>query len=118
MSLWIQALQEFNHGRTKYIVPKRGTPEYESVMDIMQRLRNQQQGEGIRSKIKSIAKKAYNIFDAIFGGIRTTASPAIKKMINEMGHLEVVQMNVCRSPIESTYKGILISSLAGNLRSD
>ena len=37
MNLWRQALQEYNSGK-KYSIPKKGTPEYDEVKKIQDKL--------------------------------------------------------------------------------
>jgi hypothetical protein len=32
---WLEALKIFNKGRSKYMIPMKGTPEYEKVKSIM-----------------------------------------------------------------------------------
>jgi hypothetical protein len=32
---WLEALKIFNKGRCKYVIPKKGTPEYDKVKSIM-----------------------------------------------------------------------------------
>ena len=39
MNKWLRALKIFNKGRKKWIVPKKGTPEYKKVKQIMAKLK-------------------------------------------------------------------------------
>jgi len=32
---WLKALKKYNQGKAKYIIPKKGTPEYRAVRSIM-----------------------------------------------------------------------------------
>jgi hypothetical protein len=40
MNYWISALKKYNEDKPKYIVPKKGTPEYSEVKKIMNDLKN------------------------------------------------------------------------------
>ncbi len=41
VSKWILATMEFNKGREKYLIPKKGTPEYEEVLKIYERMKKE-----------------------------------------------------------------------------
>ena len=32
---WLKALKKYNQGRERYVIPKKGTPEYKAVRSIM-----------------------------------------------------------------------------------
>ncbi len=34
-SKWVSALKQYNEGKSEYIIPKKGTPEYEAVRALM-----------------------------------------------------------------------------------
>ena len=51
-NVWIQALQEYNKGKNKWCVVKKGTPEHAEVMKIMNRIKGGKEKDNSIGKIK------------------------------------------------------------------
>ncbi len=40
MPVYIEALKEFNKGKKKFVIPKKGTAQYKKVISIMNKLKS------------------------------------------------------------------------------
>lgn len=47
MNFWLVALKKFNEGREKYLIPKKGSPEYEEVKNIQTKIQGCVKGNQI-----------------------------------------------------------------------
>lgn len=81
----------------------------ESIDDVLD-------GEGFKEVAEKVKKTAKNLLDAIFNGIRTTPPPKIKKLIETYGQVEIVEMNVCRSPVQKVLTKVIDLLTGGKLK--
>ena len=63
MSKWINALKEWNKSNPKWLVPKKGTPEYEEVIKIMASLPAPVKKEGEVVEKKTYKKKVKKVVE-------------------------------------------------------
>ena len=70
-NVWIQALQEYNKGKNKWCVVRKGTPEHAEVMKIMNRIKGGKKDNSVG------AGKKDNSFGAQMNEV---AMKSIKKM--------------------------------------
>jgi hypothetical protein len=148
MTLWITALQIYNKKRENWIVPKRGTPEYNDVMKIMNKLKedfhnkktstmkkrtrkrkiddtDDMDGEGLKEVVEKVKSTARNVIDAIINGVRKGASPNLKDMIKKYGDKAITSASVQRAPIDKAIRVVAdvltsgkFSKTAGDLEYD
>ena len=53
---WIEALKEYNKGHDKWCVVKKGTPEYNEVKKIMERMKDEDQRQKKKKEPKFSSK--------------------------------------------------------------
>ena len=56
-TVWVRALQEWNQGKESYRIPKKGTPEYDEVFAIKQKLMTEDTTGGESDKSESSPKR-------------------------------------------------------------
>ena len=66
-----------------------------------------EEGEGLKEIVDKVKSTTKNVFDAIFNGIRTTAPPKIKALIEQYGNNTIKEMNICRSPVQKAVTGVI-----------
>jgi len=112
---FVQACKVYNDNHRKgqkYLVPKRGTKEYNEVRKLMTSNKvscscNNQEGEGIKEVVEKAKTVGKNLLDLLLNGPRTNYPPKVRQMIKQHGEKKITSISVARSPIQAIYKKVI-----------
>lgn len=131
MNQWMLALKEWNKDQPKYIVPRKGSKDYEAVVAIMNKARppkrepiasKDQSGEGIKEVVQTgvkVVKKGVNIalntVDTIINGKRKGASPSLRKYIKQFKDVPIESLTLQRVPVQKVLTTLINAITRGAL---